>query len=48
MLYCGESKSGPVEIVAVIPSARRGRVREEFALEFVLFARFLDAVSARG
>lgn len=45
-IYCGESKAGPAEILTVIPAGRRGRLREEFAFEFVSFARFLGAVSA--
>src|ERR1035441_2307364 len=27
LLYCDESKTGPVEVVAVIPASRRGQVR---------------------
>lgn len=45
-IYCGESKAGPAEILAVIPAGRRSCLREEFAFEFVSFARFLGAVSA--
>jgi hypothetical protein len=45
-IYCGESKAGPAEILAVIPACRRASLRDEFAFEFVSFARFLGAVSA--
>ena len=44
-LYCYESKAGPTEILAVIPASRRSRLREEFAFEFLAFARFLGALS---
>jgi hypothetical protein len=43
-LYCGESKTGPAEILAVLPAARRSHLRSEFAFEFVTFAQFLGAV----
>jgi len=46
MLYCDESKTGPAEIVIVIPAERRGRIREEFAFEFVAFASFLGCLNA--
>ncbi len=46
MLYCDESKAGPAEIVIVIPAERRGRMREEFAFEFVAFASFLGCLGA--
>lgn len=45
-IYCGESKAGPAEILAVIPAGRRARLRDEFAFEFVSFARFLGSISA--
>ena len=45
-LYCDESKSGPAEIVTVIPAARRSRMRTDFAFEFLAFARFLGAIDA--
>ena len=45
-IYCGESKAGPAEILAIIPGDRRARVREEFAFEFLSFARFLGSISA--
>ena len=44
MVYCDESKSGPAEIVTVIPAAQRGRLRPEFAFEFVAFAGFLGSI----
>jgi hypothetical protein len=44
-IYCDESKTGPAEIIAVVPSARRTSLREEFAFEFVAFARFLRCLS---
>ena len=48
MIYCNESRSGPVEIVAVIPPELRERLRSDFAFEFVAFARFLGALSEGG
>jgi hypothetical protein len=45
-IYCHESKVGPAEILAVIPTCRRTRLREEFAFEFLSFARFLGVVNA--
>jgi hypothetical protein len=44
MIYCEESKAGPAEIVAVIPSERRSRLRPEFAFEFLAFAGFLGSL----
>jgi hypothetical protein len=41
MIYCEESKTGPVEIVASIPAGRRARLRPDFAFEFLAFAGFL-------
>jgi hypothetical protein len=46
MIYCDESKTGPTEIVAVVPAGRRSRLRDEFAFEFLAFARFLGLLSA--
>jgi hypothetical protein len=43
-IYCDESKTGPVEIVAVIPAERRSRLRPEFAFEFLAFAGFLRSL----
>ena len=45
-IYCNESKAGPAEILAVVPANRRSRLREEFAFEFLAFARFLGTLSA--
>ena len=45
-IYCDESKAGPAEIVVVIPADRRAHLREDFAFEFLTFARFLGALSA--
>src|SRR5262249_25695031 len=33
MIYCGESKAGPAEILAVVPPAGGAPLREEFAFE---------------
>ncbi|MBZ5617325.1 MAG: hypothetical protein LAQ69_01140 [Acidobacteriia bacterium] len=44
MIYCDESKSGPAELIAVIPAGRRSRLRPEFAFEFVAFASFLGCI----
>jgi hypothetical protein len=46
MIYCNESKTGPVEILAVLPAERRSRLRPEFAFEFLSFASFLGSVYA--
>jgi len=48
MIYCNDSRTGPVEIVAVIPPELRERLRSDFAFEFVAFARFLGALSEGG
>ena len=45
LIYCDESKAGPVEVLAVIPAERRARLRDEFAFEFLAFARFLGTLS---
>jgi len=45
-IYCDESKAGPAEILAVIPADRRAHLRDEFAFEFLAFARFLGSLSA--
>jgi hypothetical protein len=45
-VYCDESKTGPAELVSVIPAERRARLRDEFAFEFISFCRFLNALSA--
>jgi hypothetical protein len=45
MVYCGDSKTGPAEVLAVIPAELRSRLRPEFAFEFLAFASFLGAVS---
>ena len=44
MVYCGDSKTGPAEVLAVVPAALRPRLRPEFAFEFLAFASFLGAV----
>jgi hypothetical protein len=48
MIYCGDSRTGPAEIVAVVPPELRARLRPDFAFEFVAFARFLGALSEDG
>jgi hypothetical protein len=48
MIYCNDSRTGPVEIVAAIPPELRARLRPDFAFEFVAFARFLGALSEGG
>src|ERR1017187_1804301 len=45
MVYCGDSKTGPAEVLAVIPAELRPRLRPEFAFEFLAFSSFLGAVS---
>ena len=44
-IYCDESKAGPAEILAVIPAHRRSYLRDEFAFEFLAYARFLGSIS---
>ncbi len=44
MVYGDESKSGPAEIVVVIPARRRSRLRPEFAFGLVSFAGFLGSL----
>lgn len=44
-IYCDESKSGPAEILAVIPADRRSRLRDDFAFEFLAYAHFLGSLS---
>ena len=46
MIYCDESKTGPAEIVTVIPAERRRRLREEFPFEFLAFTSFLGSTAA--
>jgi hypothetical protein len=48
MIYCNDSRTGPVEIVAVIPPELHARLRPDFAFEFVAFARFLGALNEGG
>ena len=48
MIYCDDSRTGPVEIVAVVPPELRARLRPDFAFELVAFARFLGALSEEG
>jgi hypothetical protein len=45
-IYCDDSKAGPAEILAVIPAHRRSHLRDEFAFEFLAYARFLGSLSA--
>jgi hypothetical protein len=45
MVYCDDSKTGPAEVLAVVPAEFRSRLRPEFAFEFLAFASFLGAVS---
>jgi hypothetical protein len=44
LIYCEESKAGPVEILAIVPAERRSRLRPEFAFEFLAFAGFLGSL----
>jgi hypothetical protein len=45
-IYCDESKTGPAELLAIIPPSRRPQLREDFAFEFLAFAHFLGSLSA--
>jgi hypothetical protein len=44
MVYCGDSKAGPAEVLAVVPGEFRSRLRPEFAFEFLVYASFLGAI----
>ena len=44
MVYCDESKTGPMELITVIPAERRSLLRPDFAFELVAFASFLGSV----
>jgi hypothetical protein len=48
LIYCDESKAGPVEILGVIPASRRPHLRDDFAFEFLAFARFLGALNCEA
>lgn len=45
-IYCDESKTGPAEIVAVIPAHRRPSLRADFAFEFLAYAHFLGCLDS--
>jgi hypothetical protein len=45
MVYCNDSKTGPAEVLVVIPAELRSNLRRDFAFEFLAFAGFLGAVS---
>jgi len=45
MIYCDDSKAGPAAVIAVVPSARRSRLRPEFPFEFLAFTSFLRSTS---
>jgi hypothetical protein len=45
-IYCDESKAGPAEVLAVIPESRWPHLRDEFAFEFLAFARFLGSLGS--
>ncbi|MBS1874035.1 MAG: hypothetical protein JSU00_12540 [Acidobacteria bacterium] len=44
LLYCDESKTGPTEIVIVLPPSRRDQLRTDFGFEALAFMTFLRAV----
>jgi hypothetical protein len=46
MVYCDESKTGPAEIVMVIPAERRPGLRPDLGFEFLTFASFLGCISS--
>jgi hypothetical protein len=48
LIYCDETRVGPAEIVIVVPANRRAQLRDEFAFEFLGFARFLRMISAEA
>jgi hypothetical protein len=44
LLYCEESKAGPLEILIVIPADRKAKLRTDFGFEALAFAAFLRAI----
>jgi hypothetical protein len=44
MIYCHESRTGPAEILVVVPPEVRTYLRPEFAFGYVAFVRFLGAL----
>jgi len=44
MIYCDESRTGPVELITIVPAAVRPFLRPDFAFELVSFASFLGSV----
>lgn len=44
MVYCDESRTGPVELITIIPAELRPILRPDFAFELVAFASFLGSV----
>ena len=44
MVYCDESRTGPMELITIIPAERRSSLRPDFAFELVAFASFLGSV----
>jgi hypothetical protein len=45
LIYCHDSRSGPAELLTVVPARLRSNLRADFAFEFVAFARFLGALT---
>lgn len=44
LLYCEESKAGPLEIAIIIPASRRRHLRPDFGFEALAFTTFLGVV----
>jgi hypothetical protein len=44
MVYCDESRTGPMELITIIPAERRSLLRPDFAFELIAFASFLGSV----
>jgi hypothetical protein len=44
MVYCDESRTGPVELLTIVPAELRRILRPDFAFELVSFASFLGSV----
>ena len=42
------SPGGPLEIVLVVPAARRSRIRPELSFEFASYTRFLEGAESQG
>ena len=46
VIYCNESRVGPLEVISVLPAWRRHEIRQDFGFEFVAFASFLTGLES--